>query len=157
VILKLLTISDDYSDLGNNHYFTNGIQNHFIVSNTKLDPGKYYEVELHKCQKIRMNRYYIDDIKSISSEIVEALEIIIDEALELLGHEEILKLPFHESMEKVNKIANALHESKAACIKIRHQQLYKEAYNIFMNRVCEMTPEERKRIIEIDRKIEEEK
>jgi len=156
MILKLIRVTDDYTELGNNHVFTNGHQNYYVISETKIDPGKYYDVQLHESNPIRTNRYYIEDIKSITKEIEAALEIIIDEALELLGHEEMLKLPFHESIEKVNKIANALHESKAECIKIRHYELYKEAYEIFMNRVCNITAEEKKRIVEIARKIEEE-
>jgi len=156
MILKLERVTTDHSEGGNKHVFTNGHHNYYVVSSTSLDPGKYYEIDLHECQDVRVNRYYIDDIKLISNEIEAALELMIDEALELLGHEEILKLPFHESMEKVNKIANALHESKIACSKIRQLELYKEAYEIFMNRVCEITPKERKRIIDIARKIEEE-
>lgn len=156
MIIKLVRVTDDYTEQGNNHLFTNGNQNYYVISETKLDPGKFYDVQIHKAQQIRMHRYYIEDINTIAIEITEGLEIIIDEALELLGHEEILKLPFNESIEKVNKIANALHESKAQCIKLRHYDLYKEAYEIFMNAVSNINQEERKRIIEIARKIEEE-
>lgn len=156
MIVKLVRVTDDYTEQGNNHLFTNGNQNYYVISETKLDPGKYYDLEIHKAQSIRTHRYYIEDVHMIAVEIKDGLEVIIDEALELLGHEEILKLPFHESMEKVNKIANALHESKMQCIKIRHYDLYKEAYEIFMNVVSSINQEERKRILEIARKIEEE-
>jgi len=156
MIIKLVRVTDDYNEQGNNHLFTNGNQNYYVISETKLDPGKFYDVQIHKTQQIRMHRYYIEDINTIAIEVTEGLEIIIDEALELLGHEEILKLPFNETIDKVNKIANALHESKAQCIKIRHYDLYKEAYEIFMNAVSNINQEERKRIIEIARKIEEE-
>lgn len=156
MILKLVRVSEDYNEQGNNHVFTNGIQSYYVVSETKLDPGKYYDVQLHEAHPIRVHRYYIENIAAIAVEVKDGLELIIDEALETLGHEEILKLPFHESIEKVNKIANALHESKSQCIKIRHYDLYKEAYEIFMNTVSSISPEERKRILEIARKIEEE-
>lgn len=134
------------------HVLTEGEHKYFITSPSKLIEGKSYEIDLNKCVELRANFYDSKDIRKIAKDTDDVtLEKLIREALEALGLEEILKLPFHQRPGKVDTIAKALHESLKIQKKNNIMLLYKEAYEILIkSQYYQMPMDDKLRMIQIE-------
>ena len=124
-----------------------------IIGKSKTKVKNIKMVKLHK-EDDRLD-FYIEFIQK-ALDIPALHEIACGNNIPILRSSRIIKAWILNCYPKEKK-KNEYHVRGVRLLTKVGNYLYKEAYNIFMNRVCEMTPEERKRIIEIDRKIEEEK